>query len=292
LSEAEDNKLALRKAAMEVADSTEWGEKGAHLTTYAQAKLWAQDISRSGLAPKGMSTPEQILVAVQTGAELGFSPMRALQSVVVVNGAATLRSTTITALIQGSGLLEPGTSLEVGCEERDGVLTGYCRTQRRGAPQVETTFTQEEAKKAGLWGKSGPWSSYPKRMLMHRAIGFHGRDHWGDVCHGLPITDEAIESRPPARDVTPSPANRPAPKRADPLFGSAVSGDSTAPDAPKGGSVSPIGENPHDDDVIDIDPETGEIVGEIDPEPTEEEIHAEPDDIDAVFFGEEERGDG
>jgi hypothetical protein len=54
-----------------------------------------------------------------------------------------------------------------------------------------TRFTIADAKQARLWGKDGPWQTYPKRMLMWRARGFNLRDNFGDVLKGLHTTEEA-----------------------------------------------------------------------------------------------------
>ena len=46
----------------------------------------AQGIAASNLAPQGMRTPEQIMVAIMTGLELGLPPMFAIQKIAVING--------------------------------------------------------------------------------------------------------------------------------------------------------------------------------------------------------------
>lgn len=191
-------------------------EKGVKLATLAQAMEFAQIVSRSGLAPKGTDTPEQVLVALQTGLELGLTPMRSLQSVVVVKGAASLRAETILALIRNSGLLEPGTTIEAGCRkdgDSDEDIVGFCRSMRKGSGSwQESTFSLADAKRAGLYpptfydrskgamvpAKDSPWQKYTKRMLQHRAVGFHGRDFWSDVTHGL-RTPEELEDTPVQR---------------------------------------------------------------------------------------------
>ena len=54
-----------------------------------------------------------------------------------------------------------------------------------------TTFSEQDAKVAGLWGKSGPWKQYPKRMLQMRARGFNLRDNFADILGGLITAEEA-----------------------------------------------------------------------------------------------------
>lgn len=227
---------------------TKFGEKGLTFENLAQAKAFAMEIASSGVAPKGMNTPGAVLLAMQIGAELGFSPMQALQNVVVVNGRATLMGTSAIALMNGSGLLEPGTKVEFGCrpttaeEQRAmGSLVGYCRTQRAGQAPVETLFSEADARTAKLWDKEGPWRQYPKRMLQFRAVGFHFKDHWSDIGHGIMIDAEARDI-PREREVVAVRLDERPPTK-DPLFG----------DRPS---------EPILDAVVieEIDPETGEVI--------------------------------
>jgi hypothetical protein len=251
------------KSALALLEETEIGQRGVQLANMAQMKVWARDIAASGLAPKGMDTEGKVLLAVQTGLELGFSPMQALQSVVVVNGRATLMGDSALALVRSSGLLEPGTDIEFGCripvdkdEERlRGELIGWCRSQRRGKRPQETIFSWKDAQRAKLIGKAGPWTEYPQRMLQWRAIGFHFRDYWSDIGKGVVIDVEARDiPRAGLRDVTPV-ALEDRPASPDPLFADRPS------QTILGGQREPLivdvweGDGPPE-----VDPETGEVI--------------------------------
>jgi hypothetical protein len=83
-----------------------------------------------------------------------------------------------------------------------------CVAKRKGRKPVVAKFSVEDAKRAGLWGKQGPWSAYPKRMMQMRARGFALRDAFPDVLKGLITAEEAQdypdEAKPKqARDITP-----------------------------------------------------------------------------------------
>jgi hypothetical protein len=54
---------------------------------------------------------------------------------------------------------------------------------------ITRTFTSDDAKRAGLWQKPGPWSQYPKRMLTIRARAFALRDAFPDILAGLYIRE-------------------------------------------------------------------------------------------------------
>ena len=49
----------------------------------------------------------------------------------------------------------------------------------------------EDAKRAGLYGKQGPWQQYPKRMLQMRARAWALRDVFPDVLRGVHVAEEA-----------------------------------------------------------------------------------------------------
>jgi hypothetical protein len=85
-------------------------------------------------------------------------------------------------------------------------LTAVCEVQRRGYPQPTVAkFSVADAKKAGLWGKSGPWSQYSGRMLALRARGFALRNAFADALRGLVTAEEAQDYQTTAvSEPTPS----------------------------------------------------------------------------------------
>src|SRR5687767_10271713 len=82
------------------------GTHGLRLTNIEEMWRFAEAVSRSGIAPRGLAKPEQILVALEYGAELGLRPMQSLATVMVVNGRATLWGDGMLAVAQASGHLE------------------------------------------------------------------------------------------------------------------------------------------------------------------------------------------
>jgi hypothetical protein len=60
-----------------------------------------------------------------------------------------------------------------------------CEAKRRGYEKPTVArFSMVDAKRAGLAGKQGPWTQYPRRMLQLRARGFALRDCFPDVLKG------------------------------------------------------------------------------------------------------------
>lgn len=164
--------------------------KGLQLSTLDDMWRFAQCVVKSGFAPKGMEKPESVLIAVEMGYEVGLSPMAALQNTAVVNGRPTIYGDAALALVRGSGLLDFYEEKQVGAKGKDDF--GYCVTAKRkgDSSSYSETFTVADAKVAGLWGKPGPWTQYPARMLKFRARGFLLRDAFGDVLKGMRTYEE------------------------------------------------------------------------------------------------------
>ncbi len=168
-------------------------------------------IADSDLAPKDYrGKPGNVLIAVQMGQEVGLSPMTAIQSIAVINGKPSLYGDVGKAILLSKGfIIEEGDTEVV---KKTGA--GRCKITRPGHPPCERTFTIENAKSAGLWGKEGPWTKYKERQLAWRAFWFAARDVAADVLKGLngaeEIQDLEVRDMGAAEVVRPEPA-RPAP---------------------------------------------------------------------------------
>jgi hypothetical protein len=166
--------------------------RGLALATFDDAWRFWQMVAKTDFAPKDFKgKPEACLLAGQHGAELGLGPMQSLQCIAVINGRPSIWGDAALALVQSSPVCEYVTEeLEEGKEGE--TLVAVCTAKRRGYPKPTVVrFTVADAKKAGLWGKSGPWTQYPKRMLQLRARGFALRDAFPDVLKGLVTAEEA-----------------------------------------------------------------------------------------------------
>lgn len=160
-----------------------------------EAIEFADVLSKSDMIPKDyVGKPGNILVAMQWGGEIGLKPLQAMQSIAVINGRPTLWGDNALALVQASPLCE-----YIDESESD-ATHGVCRAKRRGEPEHVQIFTVDDAKKAGLWGKTGPWTNYPPRMLKMRARAWALRDKFSDVLRGLGIAEEARDIEV---DITP-----------------------------------------------------------------------------------------
>lgn len=209
--------------------------------TLDEAMKFSEMLAKSSMVPRQyQGKAEDVLVACQWGREIGLAPMQALQNIAVINGKPSVYGDAAMALVQASPV----------CEDIEEYIEGegtpnpvaVCIAKRKGRKPVKATFSVEDAKRAGLWGKQGPWQAYPKRMMQMRARGFALRDAFPDVLKGLITAEEAQDfpSEQPAKDITPAkPANpldalaAPAQVAADvPAFNGAWSPDIDEDDIP------------------------------------------------------------
>lgn len=161
----------------------------------AQAMQFAEIMSKSSIIPKDFANnPGNILVAVQWGMELGLQPMQAMQNIAVINGRPSLWGDAVIGLVRASPLCEY--VIEEELEDKS-----VCRVKRRGEDEQIRIFTDDDAKKAGLLGKQGPWTQYPKRMRQMRARSWALRDVFPDVLRGMPIAEEVMDVE---KDITPA----------------------------------------------------------------------------------------
>lgn len=153
--------------------------------TMTEALHFSKLLSESTFVPKDYQrNPGNVLVAMQWGMEIGLSPLQALQNISVINGRPAVWGDAMLALVRGSGLLE-------SLDEVQTDTLATCTIKRKGEAETVRTFGIEDAKKANLWGKAGPWQQYPKRMMQMRARAFALRDVFPDVLKGIHIAEEA-----------------------------------------------------------------------------------------------------
>lgn len=157
------------------------------LRTFDDAWRMAEILAASDLVPKDFKgKPENCLIAMQWGAEVGLKALQSLQGIAVINGRPAMWGDSLIALARNSPLCEY-------VVESDDGHTATCKVKRRGEPEQVRTFSMDDAKRAGLAGKQGPWLQYPQRMRQLRARAFALRDVFPDVLRGLPVAEEVMD---------------------------------------------------------------------------------------------------
>lgn len=186
---------------------TTTNQRGFAPTTLTEAITFSEMLSNSNMVPKAyQGKPQDILVCVQWGMEMGLAPMQALQNIAVINGKPSVYGDAMMALVQASPVCDDVE--EYFEDEGTPNPVAVCIASRKGRKPVTVRFSVKDAVKAQLWGKQGPWTQYPKRMMQMRARGFALRDAFPDVLKGLISVEEAQdypdEAKPrPAKDITP-----------------------------------------------------------------------------------------
>lgn len=179
--------------------------------TVSEAMQLSDMLARSAMVPAAFKgKPQDVFVAVMWGAEVGLGPLQALNGISVINGKPALWGDAALALVRGHPACA---GIREGIEGEGDARYGFCEVTRKGQAPERRTFSVADAKKAGLWGKSGPWQQYPDRMLQMRARGFAIRDVFPDALRGV-ITAEEAQDYPEPRDV---PNMAEAPRPAGPL---------------------------------------------------------------------------
>jgi hypothetical protein len=193
--------------ALQPAPSKTPARIGVAPTTLDEGWRLAQMMAKSDLVPKSFrGKPEDVLVAIQLGTEIGFAPMQALQSIAVINGRPSVWGDGFLALIMASPLYrEHAEYYEVDAGRVTGLTAddlthdstaAVCTFWRKGKPEpVTRRFTIGQAKKAQLFGKDGPWQLYPDRMLLMKARSWAGRDCFPDLLRGIRTAEEALDER-------------------------------------------------------------------------------------------------
>jgi hypothetical protein len=121
------------------------GSHGVQLNTLEEMWRFSEAVARSGIAPRGLQKPEQILIAIEYGAELGLKPMQAMAVVMVVNGRATLYGDGMLAVVQASGLLVDIKESLAGDGDN---LAATCTVKRSGPPDAVELHVHVERRQA------------------------------------------------------------------------------------------------------------------------------------------------
>lgn len=205
--------------------------------TLDEAARFADAVYKGAVSvPKGITNAQGVFTIMQTGMEIGLTPMQSLQGMHIINGKVGMSGDLMLAL----ALDNPNCEYAYGdCDKTDpNNWKGWFVSKRRGPyPEKRTEFTQADAIRAGLWNKKShkgeptPWQLYPDRMLYYRAMGFNLRDNFPDAFKLLKSTEE-LRDYP---DIEPAEPQRSAPQQSTTQTPKqqAVSVDATFEDHPK-----------------------------------------------------------
>lgn len=165
------------------------GSRSLMLNSLTEIHQFATMVTKTDLVPKGYrGKPEDATVAIIYGMEIGLPPMASLQNISVVNGTPAVWGDAQLSLVQSSGKYEYHKSTFEGDGDN---LKAIFEIKRIGAKEpVIKEFSVSDAKKAGLWNKSGTWTTHPKVMLSYKARAFALREAFADILKGIHSAEE------------------------------------------------------------------------------------------------------
>lgn len=161
--------------------------------------------------PKTIDTEAKAIAAWQVAASLNLPPMVTMQNLAFIHGSVCMWGQIPKALAERTGKLEDFKmflfdksqtiiSLENKNLQEDvwGAAVQIRRSQRS---MNEYFFNEDEAKKANLLGKAGPWTQYKKIMYARRAIGHAIKFEFPDALMGVPVAEYDYNEAPDLKDV-------------------------------------------------------------------------------------------
>jgi len=152
-----------------------------------------------GLLPESLRSEGEIVAVLLAGQELGLPPMAALRGLQVVRGKVIISYDTMVALLRRAGYR---------VEWLESTATrAVLRLRAPDSSEHVETWDEQRARKAGLWGGKGPWSSYPETMLRARCVSSAARAFAGEVLAGVYV-EEAGEREEIAARVVERPVHR------------------------------------------------------------------------------------
>lgn len=146
-------------------------------------------LAQTDMVPKDYKgKPDNATAAILFGAEIGLSPLQALQNIFIVNGKPAVYARTMAAQVISAGhkLIE----IEAG----PGQVT-WAGERADSGERFESTWTIERATKAGFTSNA-KYKSQPTEMLRAKAIAEVCRSMAPEVLVGMPSVREELELEP------------------------------------------------------------------------------------------------
>jgi hypothetical protein len=131
--------------------------------TMPELYKFAEAVAATEFAPKEFKgKPNDCFVAMVYGRGLGLGALQSLQGIGVINGKPSVYGETFWALI----ISHPDF---LDCVEDVSDERAEVTMTRKGRAPGTYSFSMVDAQLAGLKGKAGPWTQYPKGQMLWRA---------------------------------------------------------------------------------------------------------------------------
>lgn len=155
--------------------------------TMAQQVRVAEFLAQSDIVPDAFKRkPSNVWLALDMGGHMGLKPFQAFRSIHVIKGTPSFSAEAMRGLALAAGhtvnVTSSPTEATVEIIRSDGRASG------------KTTFTLEQAKRAGYLGKGGNWAADPESMLVARATSRCAKRVIPDLLMGLDVTEDLIDA--------------------------------------------------------------------------------------------------
>ena len=152
-----------------------------------------EQFAKSRLIPSHyQGKPHDILIALQTGYELGLSHIVSLNEITPINGRPTISAKLAISLAHQSGIFDGRIDFEqtgVSWEE----LRVFATAKRKSDGKIVKADASIKMALAEGWTKNTKYKSMPIQMLSYRAALFLIRRYAPEVLLGIPVIDVEAE---------------------------------------------------------------------------------------------------
>jgi hypothetical protein len=152
------------------------------------------------MLPARLGSVGDVFMTLMAGRSLGLDAMTAIRGIDCVEGKVFIEGDLVHAMLLSRLKAEDGEYVEL-LESTDKGAT-YEFMKKGWKKPKQGTFNEEDARKAGLLDKKGPWQSYRKAMFRHRAMVTWGREYFPQWFLGVYTNEEREEF---GRDVNARP---------------------------------------------------------------------------------------
>lgn len=189
---------------------------------WREAAALSERLARATIIPVDLrNKPDDVLVIITTGRDLGLTAAQSLNGIYVVKGKPALATDTMAALILQSPVCE-----QFYPEKLDASGCTYV-AKRKGQPAQRFSFSIEQARNAGLLGND-TWKKYPDQMCANRAGAIAAKKVFPDVIKGIAAREE-LEDDAFARATQVEPTSVPPPPVPPPAPPASGKGKKTTP---------------------------------------------------------------
>ena len=136
------------------------------------------------LPPAYRKNPANILLAIQTGAPLGFTAVQSISGIHIISGKPTMSADMMAAAVRRAGH-------KLRIEADDTQATAILIRADDPDFEFKSVWTMERARRAGLMSNPS-WRKYPAAMLKSRAITEVARQGANDALYGVIYSPEEL----------------------------------------------------------------------------------------------------